>query len=145
MQLEEVKRIYLPGRGAYDIAAMQVLRAVQAYDERLSFGRNEDNGDWVVFVKMPRGSKRELVPVLGFGNKEMPTPEEVLRRVEQADTRRYSQELLDAVTTENRKRQESTSQLAEDTASEMAEIMDYLLRATGTHPLPRIFVPGKDF
>lgn len=145
MQLGEVQRIYLPGRGAYDVEAMQVLRAVQAYDERLSFGRNQDNGDWVVFVKMPRGSKRELVPVLGFGNEKMPTAEEVLKRVEAADTRRFGAELLKAVTQDNMDAQAAIEAKGEELSWMYAEIFEYLFRRQGLHPCPRVLLPGKDF
>jgi hypothetical protein len=141
MQLEQAQRIYLPGRGAYDVPVMQLHRAVEKYDDRLAFGRNQDNGQWCVFVKMPRGHKPPYVPVLGFSTNELPTVEEVLRRVEAADTRRFSKELLKLVTDDYLDQQKRVEKQGEDLNELFVEIFDYAYRKQGAHPVPRIIVP----
>ena len=52
-------------------------RALRDYDERLTFGRNEDNGDWCVFLNL-RGERP--IPVLGFGD-IIPEREDMMRRL----------------------------------------------------------------
>lgn len=126
MQTREVTRLWLPGQGVVDLAPMKIHRAVQAYDERLMFGRITDEshpgyGDWVVFVKMPHG--QTPVPVLGFGNKELPSIEEVLRRADEANTRKHGQALIDAMHREQLQRKAEAEKESERLAELYADIM----------------------
>jgi hypothetical protein len=75
----------------------------------------------------------------------MPTAEEVLKRVEAADTRRFGAELLNAVTKENQDIQAKIEKQGEELSWLYAEIFEHLYRKQGMHPAPRIFLPGKDF
>lgn len=94
--------IYLPGRGVVDLAANRVDRAVNEYDERLSFARNEQTGDWCVFIKMERGwdGPDAGLPVIGFG-REIPHPEDALKRLHNADSVRRGSEILDSINRHN--------------------------------------------
>jgi len=133
MQMKPSERIWLPGQGVVDMAPMKVHRAVSQYDERLMFGRHE-NGDWCIFVKMPHGKKP--LPVLGFG-RELPTPEEAVRRADAANTRRHGQKVLDQIMADDRRRRREVEKRSEQLAETYADIM---IEAQGVKA-PQIFVP----
>ena len=139
MQKTPAERIWLPGQGVVDMGPMKVHRALQAYDDRLMFGRNSDPnhpgyGDWCAFVKMPHGEAP--VPVIGFG-KELPTPEEAVKRCDAANTRRHSSQLLDMVTRDELRRRAELEKGREELAEVYADIMK---EAKGVKA-PQIFVP----
>lgn len=134
MQKTPAEKIWLPGQGVVDMGPMKVHRALQAYDDRLMFGRNEDTGDWCAFVKMPHG--QAPVPVIGFG-RELPTPEDAVKRCDAANTRRHSSQLLDMVTRDEIKRQEIYAKQREELAEVYADIMK---EAKGVKA-PQIYVP----
>ena len=133
MQMKPSERIWLPGQGVVDMAPMKVHRAVSQYDERLMFGRH-DNGDWCIFVKMPHG--KDPLPVLGFG-RELPTPEEAVRRADAANTRRHGQKVLDQIMADDRRRRAKLDKESEELAEVYAEIM---MDAQGVKN-PSIYVP----
>lgn len=139
-QITPAERIWLPGQGVVDLAPMRVHRAVQAYDERLIFGRINDQkhpgfGDWCVFVKMPHG--QNPVPVLGFGKNEMPEPEEVIRRCDQANTRKHGDKLLRLL------RQEADERKAMADAASLAnaEVYADIMKEAKGVKAPQISVP----
>lgn len=134
MQLKPSERIWLPGQGVVDLGPMKVHRALQAYDERLIFGRNTDTGDWCAFVKMPHG--QAPVPVIGFG-KEMPTPEEAVQRCDRANTRRHGDQLLDLIKRDDERRRAALDKASEESAEIFAEIM----KDAPGYKTPRIFIP----
>ena len=93
--------IVVPGRGVVNLDAERVNRAVQEYDERLRFGFNEVNGDWVVYIKMPRGfdaayyiEGEPVYPVLGF-QKRIPPVDEALGRIRLSDSWREGSRIYD--------------------------------------------------
>jgi hypothetical protein len=63
--------IWLPPSHLYREGAV-VEKAVNQYDPELHFGKNEANGQWVIF--MERGGER--IPVLGF--QDIPHPDDAL-------------------------------------------------------------------
>lgn len=134
MQMKPAEKIWLPGQGVVDLGPMKIHRALQAYDERLLFGRNEDNGDWCAFVKMPHG--QAPVPVIGFG-KELPTPEEAVRRCDAANTRRHNDQLLDLIKRDDERRRAAIDKEFENLQEVYADIMK---EAKG-HKMPQIYVP----
>lgn len=142
MQKEPAARIWLPGQGVVDLEPMRVHRAVNAYDERLMFGRINDEshpgyGDWVIFVKMPHGEAP--LPVLGFG-KQIPTPEEAVRRADEANTRKHGQKLLDDFHKERKSREYRRMKEREYLAEIYADIMSASKDFIGSS---RIYVPGR--
>lgn len=125
MQSREATRLWLPGQGVVDLAPMRVHRAVQAYDERLVFGRINDEshpayGDWVIFVKMPHG--RAPLPVLNFG-RELPSPEEAVRRADAANTRRHGMKIMDDIVRDDQRRRAALDKESEELAEIYAEII----------------------
>lgn len=101
--LEQVP-IWLPGSARVDRHEARVDRAVQEYDQRLRFGRNEATGDWCIFIKFPPNDEGfpELYPILGFG-REVPGPHEALKRLYEADTLRHGARMLDQMNAHNEK------------------------------------------
>lgn len=109
-------------------------RALNSYDERLRFGRNEDTGDWCVFVLMPHGQKP--VSIMGFGH-TIPAPDEMMQRVMRADMRRFGDELLEEINAHNEKLRQPARDKAEDAEWQMAEGMESFLHAQGKTPYHR--------
>ena len=134
MQKTPAEKIWLPGQGVVDMGPMKVHRALQAYDDRLMFGRNEDTGDWCAFVKMPHG--QAPVPVIGFG-RELPTPEDAVKRCDAANTRRHSTQLLDMVTRDEMRRRAELEKGRE----ELAEVYSEIMKDAQGVKAPQIFVP----
>lgn len=124
--------IYLPGVGMVDTAVMRVHRAVNEYDERLSFRRNEDTGDWCVYIAMPHG--QEPIPVLGFGT-EVPHPEDAVKRVYAADTVRHGEAILDRINRDNEAIREEARYRASEASGDTAERIEKLMRAHGESPV----------
>jgi hypothetical protein len=124
--------IWLPG-SAYDKHITSLNRALRQYDERLEFGRNMDNGDWCVFV---RAERDQLIPVLGFQN-EVPTIEEMLERVQAADTKRHGDRILKSINDHNEQLKQEKRDAAEEGEWQLAEAMESFLHAQGKTPYYR--------
>lgn len=92
--------IYIPSRGMVDLRVWKLSEAASQYDERLSVGRNEADGNWCVFIRTAKGTfpPLDLYPVLFLaGNEEalaQITPEELHRRLWAADTQRHGNDVL---------------------------------------------------
>lgn len=85
-------QIYLPGHGMVDLSVKRAHDAAVEYDERLSFKLHEESQQYAVYISMPHGSDPPELPVLGFGY-EVPHPDEVKRRLYEADSLRHGDEL----------------------------------------------------
>lgn len=141
--------MWLPGsRGVTDLAVWRVQEAVNRYDARLHVGRNEDNGQWCVFIRTrPGGDWPELYPVLGLT--EPPhdprtlDPRDVLNRIWNADTLRRGQEMIDWLekTQEEYRAKEAKASL--EVAEIGAEVMEFAHRLSGTHPETRVYMNGR--
>lgn len=129
------EKLWLPG-SHYTREVTTLNRVLRAYDERLHFGRNEDNGDWCVFIKMEPGMVPEMVPVLGFQDK-IPDPDELLRRVQAADTKRHGDYVLKQMNEHNEQLKRESAREAEDAEWQLAEAMESFLHAQGRTPYHR--------
>ena len=136
MLLDKYKHsIILPnGRGVYNVKAAQVNREVEEYDERLRFGFNEANGDWVIYIKMPQGfdaayfiEGEPVYPVIGFG-KEIPEPGEAVKRLWKADTMQHGMKILDDINAHNQKIKDAHEEKASDGSAQMAEGLEWAHR-----------------
>lgn len=132
--------IWLPGRGTVDIQAIRVDRAVQEYDENLRFGRNEETGQWCVFL-LRRGF--DPLPVLGF--QDIPHPDDAVKRLWRADAQRRGEEILDELNRHNKDLEiaenAQTTREAEDAAELAAEHAERLLRQLGKTRWAKSFRP----
>jgi len=129
---------------AYDRLAAAVSRAVAEYDDRLGFGINPDNGQWCVFMR--QGSSEAArggdLPILGF--QTIPSPDEAIERLHRTDARKRGEEILNEINAHNEKIERKFADAADEAIGETVEYMEWFNRKLGTHPVPRIFVPGKD-
>lgn len=142
--------IWTPGRGDKYPEAERVNAAAMEYDERLRFGFNEQNGDWVLYIKMPRDfdafyyiDGEPVFPVLGFGN-EIPTPEKAIERLAAADTLRHGTRILDKMNKDNERLQKHRDNEASAFHEEIAERIEFGLRKEGASPFGRVFFQKKD-
>lgn len=127
-------KIWVPESYA-DKQLITLQRVLREYDERLVFGRNEENGDWCVFYKT---DERELVPCLGFQN-TIPTPDDLLARVRAADTKRHADWLEENINRPNRELQAPAQEQAEEASWLLAEGMESFLHAQGKTPYARSY------
>jgi hypothetical protein len=128
------ERIWLPAQHT-NRQLDRLNRALNQYDERLRFGRNEDNGDWCVFLCL-RGERP--IPVLGFQD-EIPEPDEMIRRVEAADTRKHGDKILIEMEEHNNRLRAEVREKADEAEWQLAEGMESFLHAQGKTPYTRIF------
>lgn len=125
---------------AYDRAATAASQAAKEYDARLGFGRNEETGQWVVFIRQGETevSKGGDLPILGFDT--IPGPDEVKKRLYQSDAVRRGDEILAAINRHNDELQQKFEDAASDASGEAAEALEWFNRKEGTHPVPRVFI-----
>ena len=129
--------IWLPHKGDTNIAAWKVDAAVSKYDERLMFGRNEDTGDWCIFIKMPRPATP--YPVLGFG-KDIPNASEALNRLRLSDTMVHGDAIYRDVVKSQRKFKEQFEYRANEASGDSAERVEHMMRKRGDSPIIKVFI-----
>jgi hypothetical protein len=122
-------KIWLPGVGVTDLGVRAVAQAVKLYDENLDFGRNEDTGQWCVFL-LRRG---ELpLPVLGF--EDVPSPEYAVQRLHRADALRRGDEILNEINDHNKRREDGYEQRAREADAMSAEHYRWAFEQQGKTP-----------
>lgn len=129
--------IWIPSKGDTNLAALRVDRAVNEYDEQLSFGQNNDTGQWCIFL-IRRGEAP--LPVIGFN--EIPHPEDAIKRLVQADARRRGNEILDAMNRHNKQAEIEREAAAVEADKQLAETAEWALRMEGKTPHKKIIM-GK--
>lgn len=131
--MQVVDKIWVPDSFT-DKLITSINRAVRNYDERLFFGRNETNGDWVVFIKMPHGE--DPIPVLGFQNR-MPDPDKVIKKLMECDTKRHGDYILDKMNADNERLRKEQRKKVEEAEWMTAETMESFLHRQGKAPYHR--------
>lgn len=127
-------KIWLPDSHTFR-ELLPLNRALNAYDERLRFGRNEDTGDWCVFL-VARGEAP--IPVLGFQDK-IPSVEECMARVDAADTKKHGDQILDEINKHNAKIKADLAAKADEAEWQLAEAQESWHVAHGTAPYARSY------
>lgn len=141
--------IWLPGsKGVTDLAVWRVDQAVREYDERLTVGRNEDNGQWCVYMKMPPGGDwPELYPVLGLTTPPHDPRQlsaiEVVNRLYNADTLRHGKQILHDLEAGQEAYRANERAASLELAGVAAEVFDFAHRRSGTHPEKRVLMSGR--
>lgn len=133
--------IWIPGSlGVVDVQTWRVAQKVREYDERLVLARNEDNGQWCIFMRMPRGGDwPELLPVLGLT--EPPhdprslDPQEVVHRIHNADTLRQGSKILDDIVRTNQAIRDRTDDVNRERSAQVAEVAASAMMRAGTAPV----------
>lgn len=126
-----------------DRAIGAVQKVVRDYDPDLDFGRNEETGQWCIFLK--RGTKEMAkefdLPILGFN--DIPHPDDALRRLHQSDALRTGNEIIDRLQRHNESIESKREEAASDAVAETAEAFDWGFRQMGKAPHAKIFIPGR--
>lgn len=133
----DAQEIIVPGRGVVNLDAERINRAVQQYDERLRFGWNPTNKDWIIYIRMPRNfdsfyyiEGEPVYPVVGFQDR-IPDEQEALERLYNADTRRHGMEIYDRMIRHNDKIRADREAEMKDLTAEVAERMEFEMRKGG--------------
>lgn len=144
--MEASTNILVPGRGVVNLEAEAVNKAIQNHDERLRFGFNEQNGDWVVYIAMPREFKAEyyiggepVYPIMGYG-KKIPNVSQAITRLKFADTRQHGMRILDEMNKDNEKLKAAQRDKADEQLEETAEHIEFEARKAGlTEKYTKVF------
>lgn len=126
--------LWLPNTMNYE--AYRVDRAVREYDERLMFARNEQTGDWCVFIKMPKGE--QPYPVLGFQD-TIPEPHQAMERLMAADCMRHGNKIYDDVMRSQQKVKDDARKVADEARDESVEHIEFMMRQHGKSPIIKSF------
>jgi hypothetical protein len=129
--------IYIPGLGEKSFDEIRIDRAIKEYDERLFFARNMETRDWCVFVRMPR--PEPAYPVIGFGG-ELPSVDEVMRRVRRADAHKHGFQIYDEIMDSQKKYKQQFRDRANDATEESVEVVEHFLRQHGKSPVVKEFI-----
>lgn len=127
--------LWLPNTMNY--AAYRVDRAVNEYDERLMFARNDDTGDWCVYIRMPAGE--QPYPVVGFGA-EIPNVDDVMFRVRGSDTMRHGWAIFNEIQKTQDDHKKNLQYNADQASEESAEVVEHFLRKHGKSPVIKEFI-----
>lgn len=128
-------KIWLPGVGYADVGMASLDAAVQEYDPLLRFGRNEETGQYCVFM-VKRG--QAPLPVLGF--EELPSKDYLLRRLYQSDTVRNGGQLLDQIERHNRELEKANEAAAVEAEGELVEAIEWGARKDAATRYSRTFM-----
>lgn len=131
-------KIWLPGSGLSDIRMAYLDSAVQEYDPNLRFGRNEDTGDYCVFV-IKRG--QPPFPVLGF--QEIPEKDTIFRRLYETDSLRHGKKMLDQMNADNERIWATQEANAAEGDAMAAEAFDWAYRQQGKAPYSKVLLNGN--
>ena len=131
--------IYVPGRGYMDSMAYLVDRKVTEYDERLYFSRNQETGDWCIFLKNRTDAD---LPLIGW--REVPSSDTAIKWLYEHDSVRHGEKMLDDMNRRNKDIDKQHDEKRSELTGEIAEHIEVVTRWTGNHPNPRIFVPELD-
>jgi hypothetical protein len=131
--------LWIPGMGNTNSRAYLVDRAINAYDERLMFARNEDTNDWCVFVRMPRPQKPW--PLIGFGD-SIPDASVVLEKVKNSHLVHNKERIWKEIVDSQKAYRKNLEYKGDQASEESAEVVEHLMRKHGKSPLVKIFPKG---
>jgi hypothetical protein len=131
--------MYLEGVGDVEPALYRIAQAVEQYDERLFLGRLPEDGKLYVFVKMPRDMGIPPMTVFGLAavqhEGEFPTPEQVIKKLHEADTTRHAGRLIDRINAANAKVKKDRDAQGLDKRRDVYERLEFYLRQLGYSPV----------
>lgn len=117
--------LWVPGMGDVPLHLRQSMKAVEEYDADLRLARNEDTGNWCIFIE--RGSGDSPFPVFNLGP-ELPGPDRIKQQLYQADVRRRGHEILRDVDRNNERRRAELANATNEAAGETAETVEWAMR-----------------
>jgi len=135
------QNIWLPGSGVVPVGSINASKAVEDYDPSLMLGRNEQTGDWHVFVK-DGPHDHQPFPVMYIGP-ELPPYDALQALLYKNDVRRHGEKIVHAIERRKAAERERLDKQHRDENAEVAEHIEWGMRQMGAHPNPRIFVPSE--
>lgn len=129
-------KIYIPGRGNVDSDVYKVDRAVNQYNDRLSFEFNEAGQDYCIFMRMPYPERPVII--LGFGNR-VPHPDEACKRLWESDTLRHGERILNDILKSQEDFKNTKRYAADQASGDSAERIEKFLRDRGKSPVIKVF------
>jgi hypothetical protein len=133
-------KIYIPGRGSVDSDVYKVDRAVNQYNDRLSFEFNEAGQDYCIFMRMPYPERPVII--LGFGEK-VPHPDEACKRLWESDTLRHGEKILNDILKSQEDFKNAKRYAADQASGDSAERIEKFLRDRGKSPVIKVFPNDK--
>tara|TARA_R110000822_G_scaffold159419_2_gene299062 strand:- start:382 stop:810 length:429 start_codon:yes stop_codon:yes gene_type:complete len=133
-------KIYIPGRGSVDSDVYKVDKAVNQYNERLSFRLNEDTGDYCIYMRMPRPEPD--LPILGFGV-SVPHPDVACKKLWESDTMIHGEKILDDILKSQAEHKKRLQYDADQASSDSSERVEKFLRGKGLSPVVKVFTNDK--
>lgn len=124
--------LFVAGHGVVDSECFPIHSKVQQYDERLFFKRNDANGDFCLFVKMPRPHNEynpPFKPVRGW--QSMPMLDEVFAWIHKWDTLRNGDRILKEIDDHNELARDVYRKRVKDAEGNASEQIEHVLRKNG--------------
>lgn len=134
--------IWTPAGSVLPPEVRTAQEAIEAYDDRLELGFDEQAGQWVVLWKDGPGGAP--YPAMGLG-RELPGYEAIQRKLYMGDTARRGREIVDEVIKRQEKRIKDGRAEVSEGAGEVAEHLEYTFRRMGKTSYAKVYLPGKDF
>lgn len=142
--------ILVPGKGLVNMDALRVDTAVREYDERLRFGYNPVNQDWIVYIALPRDyvgahyhiDGEPVMPVLGFGGR-IPAPSEATRKLYETDAWRHGNKLYKKMLADNAKLKKQRDEEHEAEIEEAVERAAHAINYYTGEGTTKVFFGGK--
>jgi hypothetical protein len=125
-------KIYIPGRGSVDSNVYKVDAAVRQYNDRLSFGLNEDTQEYCIFMRMPH--PEPVLPILGFG-REVPHPDAACKKLWESDTMIHGDKILNDILKSQEEYKAALRYNSDQASADSAERIEYLMRTNGDSPV----------
>lgn len=129
--------LWLPNGVSYE--AYRVDRVVREYDERLMFGRNDETGDWCIFIRLP--GDNPPYPVIGFQD-TIPDPHDAIRRLNEGDTRKHGERIYKEILDSEKKRRAMLDYVSSQAAEDSAERTEHMMRQRGASPIIKVYPKG---
>ena len=133
-------KIYIPGRGSVDSGVYKVDRAVNQYNERLSFKLNEDTQEYCIFMRMPHPEPD--LPILGFG-RTVPHPDVACKKLWESDTMIHGDKILNDILKSQEEFKKMLNYNADQASGDSAERVEKFLRGKGHSPVVKVFPNDK--
>ena len=129
-------KIYIPGHGSVDSGVYKVDTAVRQYNERLSFGLNEDTQEYCIFMRMPH--PEPTLPILGFG-REVPHPDVACKKLWESDTMIHGDKILKDILKSQDEYKKMLRYNSDQASADSAERVEHLMRMNGDSPIIKSF------
>jgi hypothetical protein len=113
------------------------MKAVEEYDADLRLARNDETGNWCVFIS--RGDAEAPFPVFNLGA-ELPSPDRIKQMLYMADVRRRGHDIVRDVERNNARRRAELEAVTADAAGEVAEAVESALRNAGATSHKKVYL-----